>query len=70
MTGRGRGYAPGPAPGGGNGVSLQGNTYVEVEMRRLLEYMNMIADRPAEEQLRMLRERIEETKKAAGTGWL
>jgi hypothetical protein len=51
-------------------MSLSGNLYVASEMAALLQFMESIADRPAAEQLVLIRERVERIQKAADSGWL
>lgn len=55
-------------------MSMFGNIAVEIEMKKLLELMDRLADegddRSPVEQLRLLRKEIEAVRDAANSGWL
>ena len=51
-------------------MNLQDNTIIEVELKRLLQFLDDRDNLSAEARLQLLREEMRVTIEAAKTGWL
>ena len=51
-------------------MSIQGDIAVKVELERLLTFIESNENKSLEAQLRLLKAKINETIKAADSGWL